>query len=121
MRALNLDTLERQRHTVEKNGAHYPLRQITPRIAYMLEAASQSSGVERMTGYYDAVARLLPTMPRDEVDDLEADEVLAIVHLAGTAVRAVDEAAADPNALSSAPTENSPAVTEPAQYDAVAT
>jgi hypothetical protein len=104
MRHVNLDELEKAAHTVTKAGVSYRVRPVTARIAGIVKAAEASSTAEdKMRLYYDAVALLVPTMARDEVDDLSAGQLVAIVELAGTEVTAVDEAAALPNAVSPAP------------------
>lgn len=107
MRSVNLDALEREgmHHTVTRGDTTYPVRAITPRIASIIDAAAEADGVAKLTGYYNAVALLVPSMPREMVDDLTIQQTIAIVELAGTEVRAVDEAAAPPNAPSSAPSD----------------
>jgi hypothetical protein len=104
MEKLNLDALETMQHVVEKAGVSYCVRPITPRIASMVDAAIEADPAEKATLYYDAVAKLVPSMPRTEVDDLSAMQVLAIIELAGKQVTIVQKAAADPNAASSTET-----------------
>lgn len=105
MRSLNLDTMERRRHTVTVGGVSYPIRAITPRVAGIIDSAPSLAPGEKVGAYYDAVALLIPTMPRELVDDIEPEDAMAIIQLAGTEVREVDEAASDPNARGSAPSE----------------
>lgn len=105
MRPLNLDALASAERGVTVNGTAYPVRAITPRVAAIVDAAPTLASTEKVRAYYDAVALLVPSMPRDLVDDLEPQQAIAIIQLAGTEVRAVDEAASDPNAPGSVPSE----------------
>lgn len=116
MKPLNLDALASTDRGVNVNGTMYVVRPITPRIAYIIDSAPSMGGAERVKAYYDAVALLVPTLPRDVVDDLEPQQALAIIELAGTEVREVDEAAADPNGPGSVPSGEAPS-----QPDALAT
>jgi hypothetical protein len=110
VKTINLDALDRMQHAVELQGQTYPVRSLTPRIASIIDAATDADGVEKVRGFVNAVAALVPTMPRAAVDDLSIPQLYAIVELATTQVAVVEEAAADPNVASSAPTT----VTEPA-------
>ena len=112
MRTLNLDALETTQHSVTKGDISYPVRPITPRIASMIDAAIEAPDSEKATRYYDAVAKIVPTMPRAEVDDLSVTQILAIVELAGEQVGIVQEAAADPNATSSTETPTPPSAAD---------
>lgn len=106
MRHVNLDELEKAAHTVSvtPGGPKYRVRPVTARITGIVKAAQAATDPdEAMRLYYDAVALLVPMMPRGEVDDLSATQLLAIVELAGTEVTAIEEAAADPNAVRPAP------------------
>lgn len=105
MKPLNLDALESAERGVTRKGVTYPCRKITPRVAYLVDAAPTMGATEQVKAYCDAVALLVPTMPRELVDDMEPQQLLAIIHLAGTEVRAVDEAAASPNGPGSVPSE----------------
>lgn len=108
MKTVNLDEMEKVAHTVTKGGVSYKVRPVTARIASIVKAAqSATDGAETMRLYYDAVALLIPTMKRDDVDDLSIPQLLAIVELAGTEVTAVEEAAA-PNGESPAPVRVAP-------------
>lgn len=105
MKTVNLDALEHKYHTVTRNGTSYRVRPVTGRIANIVDAAEQAEGIKKLRLYYDAVALVLPTMPRDDVDDLSADQLAEIMTLARTQVDAVEEAAGvtAPNAGSPAP------------------
>lgn len=110
MKTVNLNSLDAPRF-VEWNGQTYPVRPITPRIAATIDAAAAVEDASaKMVGYYDAVALLVPGMARHEVDNLSIPQVQAIIELASESVHVVEEAAADPNGASSAPTP----ATEPA-------
>lgn len=97
MKTLNLDALDTMRHTVEKSGQSYTVKPVTTRIALMIDAASTAEGSAKLTGYVEAIAALLPDMPRADVEDLTVPQIFAIVNLASGQVTAVEEAAADPN------------------------
>ena len=101
MRTLNLDALETMQNTVTKGVITYAVRPITPLTASMIDAATEAPDSEKALLYYNAVAKIVPTMPRAEVDDLSVTQVLAIVEMAGEQVGIVQEAADDPNAASS--------------------
>lgn len=116
MKPLNLDALASAERGLCIRGAMHVVRPITPRIASIIDSAPSMDGAAKVTAYYDAVALLVPTLPRDVVDDLEPQQALAIIHLAGTEVREVDEAAADPNAPGSVPSSEA----APSQPDALA-
>lgn len=102
MKTINLDALANSGHRVEVNGVLHAVRQITARVANIVAAADTMDGIDRMTAYYDAVALLLPTMPRDEVNDLAPAQLGMVIQIAKTEADAVEEAAADPNGESSA-------------------
>ena len=102
MQTLNLNTLDRDRHAVEKDGVKYVVQPITPRILSMIATADEASGMERVTGLADAVAAILPDMPRAMVDDFSLAQLTAVIRLAGTQVDAVEEYIADPNVPRSA-------------------
>ncbi len=118
MKTVNLDQLERMTHLVERRGVTYAVRTMTVRIANMVDAATKDEdGAEKMRLYLAAVAAVVPDMPREQIEDLSAEQVLAILNLSSTQVGIVEEAAADPNAESSAPkttTEPTPALTSSA-------
>lgn len=102
MQTLNLDTMDRERHAVEKDGVKHVVHPITPRILSVIAAADEASGVERVRGLADAVAAILPTMPREQIDDFSLAQLFAVIRLAGTQVDAVEEYVADPNVPRSA-------------------
>ena len=114
MKPLDLNALaSTERGVTAQNGETYVVRPITPRVAGIIDAAPMmADGGEKVMAYYDAVALLVPTMPRELVDDLEPAQALAIIKLAGTEVRQVDEAAADPNGPGSVPSEAAPSQPE---------
>lgn len=111
MKPLNLDTLDTPPAPIEKGGQVYPVRAITARIASLLDAAGEKDGAAKLAAYCDAVAALVPTMPRAEVEDLTVPQLLAIVMHASGQVQAVEAAVTDPNATGSAPTAASPSDT----------
>ena len=100
MRTLNLDALETMQNVVTKGDTSYAVRPITPLTASMIDAATEAPDSEKAVLYYDAVAKIVPTMPRAEVDDLSAVQILKIIEMAGEQVGIVQDAA-DPNAASS--------------------
>jgi hypothetical protein len=110
VKTINLDALGQSGHRVEIAGVMHTVRQITARVANIIASAEEADGVARLRLYYDAVALLIPSMSRLDVDDLSAGQIARIMQIARMEVDAVDEAATDPNAASSAPTT----VTEPA-------
>jgi hypothetical protein len=99
MRHVNLADLEAAAHTVSltADGQRHRVRPVTGRILNMVAAAEQAEGLAKMQAYYDIAALLVPTMRRDDVDNLSADQVALIMTLARGEVDTVDEAAADPN------------------------
>lgn len=109
MKPLNLDTLDTPPAPIEKGGQVYAVRAITARIASLLDAAGEADGAAKLSAYCDAVAALVPTMPRAEVDDCTVPQLLAIVMHASGSVQAVESAVTDPNATGSAPTSSTPA------------
>ena len=102
MQTLDLNALDRNRHAVEKDGVKYVVQPMTPRIVTMLSAADEGSGAERVTRLADAVAAILPTMPREMIDDFCLAQLDAVIKMSGTQVDAVEEYIADPNVPSSA-------------------
>lgn len=107
MTTLNLDTLDTNRHAVEKDGVRYTVEPVTPRIVSILDAADEATGAERVRGLADAVALILPTMPRAMVDGFSITKLFHVIKLAGTQVNAVEEYISDPNVQGSA-VEQSP-------------
>ena len=101
MRTLNLDALETMQNVVTRGDVTYPVRPITPLTASMIDAATEAPDSEKAVLYYAAAAKIVPTMPRAEVDDLSVVQILKIIEMAGEQVGIVQEAAADPNAASS--------------------
>lgn len=114
MKTVNLDALDRPRF-VERDGKKYQVRGITPRVASLLDAAANEEGnIAKMVAYYDAVAALIPSMPREEVDNLSPDHIQAILELAGEQIETVEEAARDgapPKAEGTASPASAPATT----------
>lgn len=103
MKKLNLDALDATGKTVEVAGTEYAVRKMTARVAFIVEAAvNTDDGIAKLHGYCDAVQALVPTMPRDTLEDLSPEQMLAIIQHAGREVEAVQEAAADPKASGSA-------------------
>lgn len=112
MKPLNLNALETTQRTVEFDGASYSVKPMTAVVLTAIDAADNAEKpIEQLRGYADAVALLVPDMPRAVIDHMTVRQHLAICKLASREVDAVEEAAADPNAESSAPA--SP-VSEPA-------
>lgn len=107
MQTLNLNSMDRDRHTVEKDGVQYPVHPLTPRILSLIDAAEQEQGMARVQGLAEAVAAILPDMPREMIDDFSLTQLFAVIKLAGTQVDAVEGYIADPNVPSSA-VEKSP-------------
>jgi hypothetical protein len=104
MKTLNLNALDTACHTViGTDGKTHRVRQVTGRVANLIAKAEDEEGLAKMTLYYDAVALLVPTLTRDEVDDLTVQQCVSIVTMAGTEVDAVNEAAAAPNVSSPTP------------------
>jgi hypothetical protein len=102
MQTLNLNTLDRERHAVEKDGVKYVVHPMTPRILTTIEAADAVSDMDRVRGLADAVAAILPDMPRAMVDDFSLAQLYAVIRLASTQVTAVEGYLADPNVPRSA-------------------
>ena len=102
MQTLNLDALDRGRHSVEKDGVKYVVQPVTPRILSIIADAEEASGIARVTRLADAVAAILPDMPREMIDDFGLAQLTAVIRLAGTQVDAVEEYIADPNVPRSA-------------------
>lgn len=105
MKKVDLNALQSIRNAVELDGQLYDVRAITHRIACIIDAAVEATdGVAKLTGFHDAVALIVPTMPRALIEDLEVAQIAAIIDLSKTALGIVEEAALDPNVQSSAPT-----------------
>lgn len=103
-RTLKLDTILSTPKDVEANGEKYPLRSVTPRVMYTIDAATKTEDQgEKMRLYCDALAVLIPTMPRVLIDDLSGEQIVAILEFASADVTDVEAAVTDPNADSSAP------------------
>lgn len=102
MQTLNLDALDRGRHSVEKDGVQYVVQPMTPRILSIISDAEEAQGIARVTRLADAVAAILPDMPREMIDDFGLAQLTAVIRLAGTQVDAVEDYIADPNVPSSA-------------------
>lgn len=102
MPPLNLNALDNMRHVVEFDGVTYSVKAITARIAGLVTFAAATEGLARIASSADVVAALVPDMPRAIVDNLTVPQLAAIVELAGTEVRAVEEAMTDPKAESPA-------------------
>ncbi len=100
MQTINLDALVRGHHRVELKGTSYAVEQMSPYVAYIVDAAEQATGAEKLRLYGDALAELVPSMPRTEIDRLKPAQQLAIIDLAGKEVAIIEEAASDPNAQS---------------------
>jgi hypothetical protein len=115
MKTVNLDALEEFQGEVTRHGTTYPIRAMTTRVAGILKAAGDAeSGAEKLRLYHEAMSRVAPSMPADVIADLQPKQIGAILDLSGEQVTAVEEAVADPNAESSAPTtttEPTPAAT----------
>lgn len=113
MRHVNLSEMESASNTVSltPDGQKYPVRPVTGRVLNMVAAAEQAEGLAKMQAYYDIAALLVPSMRRDDIDNLSADQIALIMTLARGEVEAV-EAAAVPNGQSpatrSAPGKRSP-------------
>lgn len=111
MKKLNLDALDTMRHVVEKGGVDYSVKALTPRIAGLVRVATDAQGLDRVGSTADVVAALMPDMPSEMVQDLTVHQLAAIIELAGTEVRAVEDAVADPKAESPASASGSPTAT----------
>lgn len=104
MRHVNLSELEAAAHTVSltPDGQKHRVRPVTGRVLNMVAAAEQADGLAKMQAYYDIAALLVPSMRRDDIDNLSADQIALIMTLARGEVEAVEGAASDPNAASPA-------------------
>lgn len=104
MKTINLDALEEFQGEVVRRGTYYPIRAMTSRVAGILKAAGDAeNGTDKLRLYHDAMTHVAPTMPADVIADLQPKQIGAILDLSSEQVAAVEEAAADPNAESSAP------------------
>ena len=105
-RTLKLDTLLGTPKDIEaEDGQKYALRPITPAALYIIDAATKAEGEgDKMRLYCDALAVLLPSMPREMIDQLSGEQIGGILRFASAEVEDVEAAATDPNADSSAPT-----------------
>lgn len=113
MKTLDLDALDRSRAAVTRGGNSYPVKQITPRIASAVDAANhEEDGLTKMRRFYDAAQLLVPTMPREMIDDLTVHQIMAILEVSRAEMNAVEEAAGaetDPNGTGATTASESPA------------
>lgn len=106
MKTVNLYELERQYHTValQEGGPKHRVRPVTGRIASVIAAAEVETDTRaKMRLYYDAAALILPSVSRDDVEDLTFAQLAEIMTLSRTQVDVIEAAAGvapDPNAAS---------------------
>ena len=92
---LDLNALEDSSRIVTLGDTDYRARTITKRVAELIDVAgSTDDSVAMRRAFYDATALIVPTMPRETVDNLTPAQVLAIIQLAQRVIPDEADAAA---------------------------
>lgn len=108
MNVVNLNALAVKRHVVEYDNVKHYVRTMTQRIINVIDAADRCvESSEKLAGYHDAIALVLPSMKRLDIESLEIPMMQAIFELSRDQINVIEEAAASPNADSPTPKKES--------------